>query len=324
MRGSTRSRGAAIASALTLRQLSAALPPERTWGLWLSRRIVAGVMGAFGPTLSGTTVDKVDTRTPAGHGVAGEWVSGPGARRVDAAIYYIHGSGYALCSPRTHRRLTAWLSRLTKLPIFSVDYPLAPRHRFPAAADDVHAGWEWLLSSTGLPPDRVIVAGDSAGGHLAVDLMLHGPLASRSAALVLFSRLVDLTLSLARARERLHRDPAIRAADAARLVQLYCRGVDPAHPRLALDVTRGPVLPPTLIQAGGAEFLSADAHRLAADIRTAGGDCELQVWPDQAHVFQALPRLTPEAAQAMRYVAAFISGALIDSGSGAAGIEQTG
>jgi len=55
-----------------------------------------------------------------------------------------------------------------------------------------------------------------------------------------------------------------------------------------------------------------------------GGDCELQVWPDQAHVFQALPRLTPEAAQAMRYVAAFISGALIDSGSGAAGIEQTG
>jgi monoterpene epsilon-lactone hydrolase len=281
-------------------------------------------MGAFGPTLSGTTVDKVDTRTPAGHGVAGEWVSGPGARRVDAAIYYIHGSGYALCSPRTHRRLTAWLSRLTKLPIFSVDYPLAPRHRFPAAADDVHAGWEWLLSSTGLPPDRVIVAGDSAGGHLAVDLMLHGPLASRSAALVLFSRLVDLTLSLARARERLHRDPAIRAADAARLVQLYCRGVDPAHPRLALDVTRGPVLPPTLIQAGGAEFLSADAHRLAADIRTAGGDCELQVWPDQAHVFQALPRLTPEAAQAMRYVAAFISGALIDSGSGAAGIEQTG
>ena len=324
MRGSTRSRGAAIASALTLRQLSAVLPPERTWGLWLSRRIVAGIMGAFGPALSGTTVDKVDTRTPDGHRVAGEWVRGPGAHRADAAIYYIHGSGYALCSPRTHRRLTAWLSRLTKLPIFSVDYRLAPRHRFPAAADDVHAGWEWLLSSTRLPPERVIVAGDSAGGHLAVDLMLHGPLASRSAALVLFSPLVDLTLSLARARERLHRDPAIRAADAARLVQLYCRGVDPAHPRLALDVTRGPVLPPTLIQAGGAEFLSADAHRLAADIRIAGGDCELQVWPDQAHVFQALPRLTPEAAQAMRYVAAFISGALIDSGSGAAGIERTG
>src|SRR5271167_4738611 len=222
--------------------------PERTWGLWLSRRIVAGIMGAFGPTVSGTMVDKVDTRTPDGHRVAGEWVRGPGAHRADAAIYYIHGSGYALCSPRTHRRLTAWLSRLTKLPIFSVDYRLAPRHRFPAAADDVHAGWEWLLSSTGLPPDRVIVAGDSAGGHLAVDLMLHGPLASRSAALVLFSPLVDLTLSLARARERLHRDPAIRAADAARLVQLYCRGVDPAHPRLALDVTRGPVLPPTLIQ----------------------------------------------------------------------------
>jgi epsilon-lactone hydrolase len=101
MRGSMRSRGAAIASALTLRQLSAVLPPERNWGLWLSRRIVAGIMGAFGPTLSGTTVDELDTRTPDGRRVAGEWVRGPGAHRADAAIYYIHGSGYALCSPRS-------------------------------------------------------------------------------------------------------------------------------------------------------------------------------------------------------------------------------
>jgi epsilon-lactone hydrolase len=77
IRGSTRSRGAAIASALTLRQRSAVLPPERTWGLWRSRRIVAGIMGTFGPTLSGTTVDEVDTLTTDGRRVAGEWVRGP-------------------------------------------------------------------------------------------------------------------------------------------------------------------------------------------------------------------------------------------------------
>jgi len=72
-------------------------------------------------------------------------------------------------------------------------------------------------------------------------------------------------------------------------------------------------MPPTLIQAGGAEMLRADACALDADIRTAGGTCELQVWPDQVHVFQALPRLTPEARPAMRRMATFVSQALCDN-----------
>jgi epsilon-lactone hydrolase len=91
---------------------------------------------------------------------------------------------------------------------------------------------------------------------------------------------------------------------------LYCAGTDLAHPRLNLDVAGGRRMPPTLIQAGGAEMLVADARRLAADVTAAGGDCELQVWPDQVHVFQALPRLTPEAAPAMRRVAAFVATSL--------------
>jgi acetyl esterase/lipase len=198
--------------------------------------------------------------------------------------------------------------------VFCVDYRLAPRHRFPAAADDVRAGWEWLLDDQQFSPERLVVAGDSAGGHLAVDLLLTPDVAVRGpAALVLFSPLFDLTFGLARDRERLRRDPAIRAADAARLVRLYCPDTDPAHRRLALDVAGGPALPRTLIQAGGAEMLAADAHRLADEIRAAGGDCELQVWPDQVHVFQALPRLTPEAVHAMRYVAGFVATALRDN-----------
>ncbi|ORV14023.1 alpha/beta hydrolase [Mycobacterium celatum] len=308
-RGSLRSRGAAVASTLTLRQLSAVLPPERAWGLWLSRQIVAGIMDAFGPSLAGARVESIDTRLPDGRRVVGEWVRGPGVRRTDAVVYFVHGSGYALCSPRTHRRVTAWLSRLTGLAVFSVDYRLAPRHRFPTAADDVRAGFDWLTRQ--ISPERIVVAGDSAGGHLAVDLLLQPEVAAaRPAALVLFSPLIDLTFSLAAQRERRRRDPAIRAADAIRLVELYCRGTDPTHCRLSLDVAGGPVLPPTLIQAGGAEMLAADAERLAADITAAGGSCELQVWPDQVHVFQALPRLSPEAGKAMAYVAKFVADSL--------------
>jgi acetyl esterase/lipase len=119
-RGSLRSRGAALVSALTLRQIGAVLPPGQAWGLWLSRQIVAGIMDAFGPSLAGTSVEPVDVVGPGGRRVVGEWVRARGMPAKEGAIYFVHGSGYALCSPRTHRRLTG-------LPVFAIDYRLAPR-----------------------------------------------------------------------------------------------------------------------------------------------------------------------------------------------------
>jgi acetyl esterase/lipase len=313
-RGSLRSRSAAAVSSLTLRQISAVLPAGQAWSVWVSRQIVARVMDTFGPSLAGTHVIPVDTRTSDGRRVVGEWVYGAGVprRRADTAIYFVHGSGYVLCSPRTHRGLTSWLSRLTGLPVFSIDYRLAPRHRFPSAADDVRSGWDWLTHDLGLAPEKTIVAGDSAGGHLSVDLLLQ-PDVVHPSALVLLSPVADLTFTLARTRERVRQDPAIRSRDAVRLIELYCAGIDSSHPRLKLDVAAGRALPPTLIQAGGAEMLAADAIALSDDIRTAGGECELQIWPDQVHVFQALPRMTPEARPAMRHIAGFIAHALRDT-----------
>ena len=73
------------------------------------------------------------------------------------AIYFVHGSGFVLCSPRTHRRLTSWLSQLTGLPVFSIDYRLAPKHRFPTAADDVRTGWDWLIHDQGMTPQRTVI-----------------------------------------------------------------------------------------------------------------------------------------------------------------------
>ncbi|ORB56212.1 alpha/beta hydrolase [Mycolicibacterium rhodesiae] len=315
-----RSRSANAASILTLRQISAVLPPEQAWGLWAARQIVARIMDTFGPSLSGTTTVPVDTRTSDRRRVVGEWVYGRGVGHdaTARAIYFVHGSGYALCSPRTHRRLTAWLSQLTGLPVFSIDYRLAPRHRFPSAADDVRAGWDWLIDDCGKSPKDLAIAGDSAGGHLAVDLLLQ-PEVPHPAALVLLSPLLDLTFELARTWERSRRDPAIRSRDAARLVELYCAGVEPGHPRLALDVSGGRPLPPALIHAGGAEMLAADAIALAEDMRRSGGDCDLHIWPDQAHVFQALPRISPSAAPAMREIASFIANSLYDSSIGEVG-----
>lgn len=319
-RGSWRARSAAYASSMTLRPISSVLPPDQAWGLWASRQIVARIMDTFGPSLAGTKAVRVDTTTPDGRRVIGEWVWGRNVVRRDTthAIYFVHGSGYALCSARTHRRLTAWLSQHTGLPVFTIDYRLAPRHRFPTAADDVRTGWDWLTERCGIAPEQIVVAGDSAGGHLTVDLLLQ-PDVRHPAGLVLMSPLVDLTFGLARSRERDRPDPAIRSRDAARLLQLYCTGIESGHPRLRLDVAGGRTLPPTLIQAGGAEMLAADAIALAADLRTAGTPCDLQIWPDQVHVFQALPRLTPEAAPAMQQIAAFIEHSLRQNDIGAVG-----
>lgn len=317
-RGSRRSRGAAAVSGVTLRQISTVLPPERAWGVWASRRIIAGIMDTFGPSLAGTRVEPVDVRMADGRRVKGEWVRGPGVDVGDRAVYFVHGSGYVLCSARTHRRLTAWLSRLTGLPVFCVDYRLAPEHRFPSAAEDVHAGWDWLCTERGFTADDVVMAGDSAGGHLIVDLLLQRDV-PHPAGVALLSPLYDLTFALSKTREALRRDPAIRASDAAKLIELYCAGADLTHPRLTLDVAGGRPLPPTLIQAGGGEMLVADARRLTSDIRAAGGSCELQVWPDQVHVFQALPKLSPEAQPAMRRVATFIGDSLSDNAIRAAG-----
>ncbi|VBA41387.1 Carboxylesterase LipF [Mycobacterium innocens] len=320
-RGSLRSRTAVAVSTAIMPTITGAIPPERAWGMWLTRQLIARLMGTFGPSLAGTRVEHVNSVLADGRRVRGEWVFGThmeATHRSSAGtagvIYYVHGSGYTMCSPRTHRRLTSWLSSLTGLPVFCVDYRLAPRYRFPTAADDVRAGWDWLPEASGLPSERIVVVADSAGGHLSVDMLLQRDVAANPpASLVLFSPLIDLTFTLSAAREQLRPDPAVRAAAAARVVSLYYAGIDPTYHRLTLDVAGGPVLPNTLIQAGAAEILEADARQLAADIRAAGGSCDLQVWPDQMHVFQALPRMAPEAAKAMAYACEFIANSLQDN-----------
>lgn len=126
------------------------------------------------------------------------------------------------------------------------------------------------------------------------------------AGVVLFSPLVDLTFRRARAQEGQRKDPMISARAARRMVQLYACAEPEDHPRLSLSLRRGVNVPPILVQVGGAEMLKADAEYLYEMVTAAGGSCELEVWPEQMHVFQALPLIIPEAAGALRRAADFI------------------
>lgn len=311
---SRRARLAATATRLTLRPVASALPANAV-GIAVSRQILAGSLAAFGAPVRGTRVEQVDQRTPAGR-IRGEWVragaqAGGSEAGVTGALFYIHGSGYALCSARSHRKLVAQLSARTGLPVFSLDYRLAPRHRFPSAADDVERAFAWLVDHH-VPADRVVVAGDSAGGHLALDLCLTRLRAGLSlpAAQLLLSPLADVTLGLARRREQAIPDPMATAATARGLLEHYIREVDPLHDRLTHVLAPDEVLPPTLIQAGGAEMLAADAHHLHDALRRSGTWCQLEVWPGQMHVFQAMPRLVPESSVALDRAARFLTEAL--------------
>lgn len=296
-----RAASAAAVTRWTVGLLSDLMPAGRP-AVWVDRGIVATVMSALGSTPDGTRVIPVREKH-----LRGEWVLAPGVEFGERAGYYIHGSAYVICSARTHRKLVARLSEATGLPIFSVDYRLAPEHRFPAAAEDVEAGYRWLQGQ-GYAGSDLMIAGDSAGGHLALDLLLAhiDEPQFQPAAVVLFSPLIDLTLGLA---EQMVREPAMSADTARRLVELYCGGTDPDHPRLRLDFTRAADLPPLLVQVGGYEMLRADARHLAAAVNRSGGSCVLEEWPGMMHVFQALPRLAPESADALRRAADFVAGA---------------
>jgi acetyl esterase/lipase len=245
------------------------------------------------------------------HPVIGEWVRSPGVGRDDAAILYIHGSGYALCSTRTHRGLVSRLSRAAGLPAFSLEYRRAPEHVFPAAANDAMAGYRWLLDG-GLPPERIVVAGDSAGGHLAIDLAMelrrHG--LPMPAALYLLSPLVDPTYELGRARDRERPDPFAPVDVARQLMDLYAGGHELADPRLSLLNADPAGLPPILLQAGATEMLSADAEAFTDFVNSAGGSCALEIWPGQIHVFQALYRWLPEARAALERAGGFVGEAV--------------
>ncbi|MCX6470144.1 MAG: alpha/beta hydrolase [Corynebacteriales bacterium] len=312
-RGSRRSRSLnssmqrtlpALVSGFGLRSADAVNSPTPTM-IRRARPVVNRTIVALSPVPRGTTISPVHER----RGVRGEWVHGRGVGPSATIIYYLHGSGFVVCSPRTHRGLVSRLSTLTGMPAFSLDYRLGPEYRFPTAGDDAIAGYRWLLDR-GYSPNQIVIAGDSAGGHMALDLLAynHAHGLGQPRAMVLLSPLSDPTFELSLARQRGgHRDPLIDARLGANVIRMYLGDVAADDPRLHIGLSADMDLPATLIQAGSLEVMADDARDIHRRITDAGGSSELQIWPDQTHVFQMFPLFGPEAARAVRAAASFVS-----------------
>jgi acetyl esterase/lipase len=227
---------------------------------------------------------------------------------TDATILYLHGGAWVFGSPVTAQRLTAALVRRTGAAAVSLDYRLAPEHPFPAAVHDAIAAYRELLER-GISADRIVLAGDSAGGGLAIVTLL----AARDdglpqpAAAVAFSPGLDATCSGESMTTKAGIDPLFTRESVQHLNAHYLAGQDPRHPLLSpalcADLTG---LAPVLLQSGSNEVLLDDSTRFATRAAAANVDVILDVTADVPHVFQSFTGVLDEADAALDRAGQFI------------------
>jgi acetyl esterase/lipase len=279
---------------------------RRNWGTGeaLARRARL-LFGA--PRIYGALISTGVRCTPVREGpVAGEWILPGDAHK--GVIFFVHGGGFVSCSPATHRPLTCALARLTRRRVFSVDYRLAPEHRYPAAVQDVDEAFRWMRNA-GAPGEDVVIVGDSAGGNLVLSLAIRvrdEPLLP-PAALVAFSPWFDLAGKGASARALDGLDSMFRYENLAAFAEAYL-GREPLE-----GGDESPVyaslreLPPMQLHVGSTEILLDDSRRVHEAVVKTGGSSELLVFDDVAHGWQMLHPWLPEANASLRAAASFIT-----------------
>ena len=226
--------------------------------------------------------------------------------RPGTEVLFLHGGAYSVGSFRNYGHFTWRLGKAARARVLALDYRMAPEHPYPAALNDALAAYCWLLDQ-GARPDRILLAGDSAGGGLTLALLLKlrdegVPLPAGAVAL---SPWTDLATTGASLHTKADTDPMLVASEIPHHAAMYLGGADPRDPYASPLYGDPRGLPPTLIQAGGDEVLLDDGVRMAEKMQAAGCDVELQVWPRMPHVFQLLATVMPEAQAAVAEIARF-------------------
>lgn len=239
-------------------------------------------------------------------GVAAEWISQAGSDDR-GAILLLHGGGYNSGNCITHRNLAARLALASGLKVLVPDYRLAPENPFPAGLQDVLAVYGAMLKS-GIAPSEIVVAGDSAGGGLAVALMLslRDAGAPLPVAAVLLSPWTDVQCRGQSYETRRDADPSMLREGLLVAAADYCGNISPDHHLISPVNADLSDLPTMLIQVGGLEIMLDDSVVFAARAQDAGTQADLEIWPDMWHVFQSLAAEVPEAQDALDKIGQFI------------------
>lgn len=251
--------------------------------------------------------DPAVVRVPVNCGaVPAEWVTVP-ETHPERIVLYLHGGSFAFRFPNAHAALAARLCRRLGARALIPDYRLAPEHPFPAGPDDCEAAYRWLLDQ-GFAARDIVVAGDSAGGNLALVTLQRARAAGLPlpACAVLLSPALDCTMSSPSMAAYDGRDPMLQLANLLVLRQFYVGSPhDYTNPEVSPLFADFRGFPPLLLQVGTEELLRDEATRAAEKAHQAGVDVELELWPGVAHVFQIADFL-PEATHAINNIARFV------------------
>lgn len=238
-------------------------------------------------------------------GMYGEWVSVDRAHMKKYVILYCHGGGYMTGSCLYARTLTTKFATSTSMDVLCFDYSLAPEHPYPAAVEDAMRAWNYLML-LGYGARDVIVAGDSAGGNMALSLTLklkeEGRLLPRG--LVLMSPWTDLTSGGRSHRTRAALDPVLDKEYLDKAIAAYVREDELTNPLISPLFGDFAGFPPTYIQVGDNEILLNDATELHKKMIKENVSVKLDVFKGMWHVFQMSPFKT--AYEAMDKNAEFI------------------
>lgn len=256
-------------------------------------------------------------------GVPAQWLLADGADPSRVLVYF-HGGGFQVGSLRSHCDLMARLSAAADCRVLGVDYRLAPEHRFPAPLHDALAAYRWLLGQ-GVAAANIALAGDSAGGGLALSslLALRDDGTALPAAAVTLSAWTDLAANGASYRTRADRDPIHQR----RMILAMARGYlgesgDAADPRASPLHGELHGLPPLLLQVGDRETVLDDSRDFAAKAIASGVEAELDVADGMIHVFQQFADELPQARDAIAAIGRFLDRRWPAGPAGAASSSQ--
>ncbi len=258
-------------------------------------------MSGMAPRLEDVTASAVDAG-----GVPAEWFTASGGEN-GPVLLYLHGGGYLLGSTESHRVLLERLARAVAGRVLALNYRLAPEAPFPAPVDDAVAGYRWLLGQ-GVAPQRIAIAGDSAGGGLTIATLvaLRDAGETLPACAVPISPWTDMEGSGESMSTRAAVDPMVQKDGLLGMAQAYLNGADPKHPLASpLHADLGG-LPPLLIQVGDAETLLDDTTRLEPKLKAAGVDATVEVWDDMIHVWHLFAPMLDEGQQAIDRIGEFV------------------
>ena len=241
--------------------------------------------------------------------ISGWWCE-PADALPGAALLHLHGGWFNLGSAAAYRHLVGHIARSARAAAFIPDYRLAPEYPFPAAIEDAGASLRGL-AERGI--QRIVVTGDSAGGNLALALLLlvaAEPAAIHPSGAVLFSPITDLAMTGSSWQTRAEADPLFVREQAAELIQAYLNGHDPKDPLASPLYGNFVGLPPVRVQVGDDEVLLDDSVRFVERAVAAGIDAQLEVWEGMPHGFVGSIGQTQAAASALSAIGEFLASRL--------------